>query len=66
MKWGKIGPVVSDEDEFKDFTVVSIYTAQEQGQLTSGDRSLVFNKCFDTFILRLNISLLYFYCKIQH
>ena len=34
MKSGKIGPVVSEKKTFKDYTILYIYIAQGQGQIS--------------------------------
>ena len=41
----KIGQAVSEKEMFKDYTILYMYKAQEQGQITSGDA------CLSSFLL---------------
>ena len=40
----KIGQVFTETNKFKDYTILYMYIAKEQGQVISGDKSLIVTK----------------------
>ena len=59
MKFGEIGGVVSKEKSFKDYTILYMNVALEQGQVTTGHRSLIVTKK----VLLLRSYIVSFSCK---
>ena len=45
----KIAQAVSKKKTFKDYTILNMYIAQRQGQITPGDRILIVTKIFYYF-----------------
>ena len=60
MKSGKTGRAGSENKTFKDYTILYMYLAQGQGQITPGDNILIATKSFTTLIIHGKFQSLHF------